>query len=306
MLDAVKSALQPDRVEQSPRSQTPEKQSADTDPAAVKTDADPWKDADKVPDQDRNKFKTETAARFDQLLTERKGLRDQLAAASTQLEATKHKVENYDRFNSFLVENKLTSEDVDNTFKIMALVRGGRSTEALKALEPIVAQLKGLAGEGDLPADLAEKVRLGYVDEATARETARLRAGTEQSNRQAEQARLETEQRRHTETVERAKSTGNEWEAAKRKADPDWHLKQDRIHELLELELRKGGHERFPKTDKDVVEILDGIYDKVTKDLRKFIPKPSSVKPPASGNASPRSVAQPTTMLEAIKASRAG
>jgi hypothetical protein len=194
---------------------------------------------------------------------------------------------------------------VDKGFEVMAAMKNDPA-KAWSLIQPIITQLKGLVGEGDLPADLAEKVRLGYVDEATARELARQRATNTQNERrftEDQQRREEDERRQQIDTmVTTARDTANEWEDAKRKADPDWHLKQERVHEKIKLALLENGGQNYPKTKADVVKMLDSIHDSVTKELKKFLPKPSKVDPPARGSASSKSVSEPKTMLEAVQA----
>ena len=302
MVDAVTAALNPSDAdnEPSPSSTTPEKESAENATT-------PGKEGEVQPlsDEERRGISVKTAKRFEQLLGSNRAQRTEIEKVSSERDVFKGKAENYDRLNGFLVENRLDSQDVNTGFEIMAAMKND-PVKAWELIQPIYQQLRDVVGQGNLPADLAEKVRLGYTDEATARETARLRVENQHTNRRmTEQQQRDAENRQRDEQaamIGQAKSTAGEWEDAKRKTDPDWHLKQTRIHEKVQLALLTGGADGFPKTKADVVKMLEGIYTDVTKEMKAFAPKPSRIDPHVSGRASPKSVAEPKTFLEAVQA----
>jgi hypothetical protein len=289
MLDAVKSALQPETKEESAPSQTPEKPEAE-----VKAEADP----DELSEEEQRDLKPKTQRRIQTLL-------DRTKTLTSDIEAMRPKVESYERLEQFVTSRGLSETEVADGFELMGLVKT-RPDVALARLEPLVAQLRQITGQ-TLPPDLAEQVRLGYVTEQAAQELSQLRAKSnltsaqlQQQQQQSEQERL---QRERTEAISTAKDAGTAWETAKRQSDPDWNLKQDRIHELVELELRRRSSEGQPMPNKvQTIEMLDGIYDRVTKEVKRFQPRPSAVEPPVrGGRQSSETAAEPKSLLEAVQ-----
>lgn len=291
MIDAVKAALAPKTgSEGSPPSQTQDQTNAGpNDPAK--------KDADELPEEvteeELKDQKPKTRKRIEQLLGKVKTLGSQVGDLSP-------KAQQFDQLTGFIERNNLSREDVNVGFEVMGLMKAD-PVKALEKLTPIVQQLQQLVGDV-LPAELQERVRLGYISEADARSLNRSQRGEALAREQVRQTEQRTTEQRETERVQGVvrdvSSTISEWEKGKSSSDPDWHLKQGRIDQLVRLEVYEKG---YPKTAKDAVTMVGRIYDEVTKEVRRLVPKPSAVTA-ATGTTSTQTAAAPKTMLEAIQA----
>jgi hypothetical protein len=290
VVDAVVSALRPKTDgEGSPASQTPDSTKAE-DPA--KAQAEELSDdvtAEELADQ-----KPKTRKRIEQLLGKVKTL-------STERDAMSSKVAEFDKFVGFIAKNNLTQEDVNSIFEIGALVRSNDPAAALEKLTPVYQQLQKLAGVV-LPPDLDERVRLGYIAEPDARELHRSRTEAKLAQqRQSETERKATEDReqeRRSGIVRDVSSAISSWETAKKTSDPDWHLKAQRIDQRVRLEVYEKG---YPETKDAAVKMINSIYDEVTKEIRGLVPKAPAKSPAVAGGSSTSTVAEPKSLLDAIR-----
>lgn len=288
MLDAVKTAL--DGPEKSPPSETGET------PAAAEKPAEP-SDPLEIPPEELAKYTPNAQARIKELVAARREAESQVAQYKTEAESFRSLKEEISR-------RQIAPNDLDAAIDVLTNFREN-PRKALESLLPVVQVLQQMTGE-QLPSDLAEEVRLGYVTEARARELARLRADTSfQSQRTEQEARereAQAEQAAWQRRVETARSAVNAWEESQRKVDPDWNLKSSRLMELLELDLRRGN---MPESGAQAVEMAKAALKKVETEFRQLRPKAQPVSSMVTA-ASTRSTAQPKTMLEAIKLAAAG
>jgi len=292
MLDAVKAALEPKEQETSPPSE-PE------DSKAGSTEKPEEKPEEGLSDEDRKNLKPKVAKRIDSLLNDRKTLR-------AENDGLKQKAANLDEMLGFFQRSNLSPEDVKTGHTIMALMKSSPA-KAYEMLQPIVSQLASIVGEGPLPQDLAEKVRLGYINEADARALAKANSRLQlnesaEQNRAAREAAEEAERGRQALVTDVA-SAASAWERDTAKNDPDWHLKSARVHELMKLSVYEKG---YPTSDADVRARLKDAHEQVGKELRRLNPRPKAINPVTGQSSPPRSAAEPKTMLEAIQAGLRG
>jgi hypothetical protein len=290
MLDAVQSALKPE--ENPEKSPTPE-------PSGSKdASSDPAKAGEKPSEEDlsedeKKSLKPKVAKRIESLLNDRTSLR-------RENEGLKTKTADFDKFIGFVKSANLSNDDMNNGFEIMALMKQDPA-KAWDKLQPIIATLQGIVGER-LPDDLAEKVRLGYINEVDAKQLARAQNQLQFRDGQAQEAqrRAEEEQvQRETQAlVGSVSNAASEWERTKAKSDPDWHLKSARVHELMKLSVYENG---YPKSADEVSKRLNDAHDQISKELRKLNPRPRAINPVTGTASNPRAVAEPKTMLEAIQ-----
>lgn len=290
MVEAVKAALAPKTgSEGSPPSQTPEKTNAGPD--AAKKDADEL--PEEVTEEELKDQKPKTRKRIEQLLGKVRTLGSQVGDLSG-------KAQQYDQIDGYIKRNGLSRDDVNVGFEVMGMMKSD-PVKALERLTPIVQQLQQLVGDV-LPAELQERVRLGYISEADARSLNRSQRGEVLAREQTQRVQQQTTEQRETERVQGlvrdVSSTVSEWEKGKSSSDPDWHLKQGRVDQLVRLEVYEKG---YPKTAKEAVAMVNGIYDTVTKEIRKLGPRPQALTP-VSGTTSTQTAAAPKNMLEAIQA----
>ena len=275
--------------EASPPSETPVEIEADK-AAAQPAAEDPLGE---LTDQELSRYGPRTQRRIRQLLDSRTEL-------GTEVENLKPKAESFDKIDEYIRANRITNEDFAVLLEIGSLVRNDPFA-ARDRLVAIVNELGKITGD-QLPADLAERVRLGYVSEQDAREIVQARnraAFAEQSAKEAREQSHESQNRQRLQDhVQKCRGTANEWEARHQSLDPDWSTKQDEIGKLIELEVYRNG---YPPTQDAVVKMLDGFLTTVNEKFARFRPKPKSVTP-VSGSASHRanSAAAPKTLMEAV------
>jgi hypothetical protein len=264
----------------------------------VKT-GDPSVASDELNDLEKSQLKGRTKKSFERL-TSRVG---ELGTQNQQLQA---RVAEYDRVVDYIRSTKLKPDEIDTVFDIATTMKSGNPAEALRKLTPIVQQLQRQAGVV-LPQDLTEQVTQGYLTEQHARELAMARSDAAHARAReqfAAEERTQAEQRvnyqNHMSTL---KSTADEWERQKAGSDLDWSKKAERIHDLAKLEVLQKGP---PPSAQHAVEMFNGIYERVTKELRSLMPKPTAVRALNGGASSTRSVAEPKTMLEAIRTATRG
>jgi hypothetical protein len=290
MLEAVQSALKPEA--ESDASPAPEPSGSKTSSSDPEKSEKPVEEGD-LSEDERKSLKPKVAKRIESLLNDRTSLR-------REVDGLKTKAADFDKFIGFVQGANLSTDDMNNGFEIMALLKSD-PTKAWEKLQPIVATLQQIVGES-LPTDLAEKVRLGYINEADAKELARAQNQLRFRDGQAEEARQrETQDKAQRETQALVGSVSNaasDWERTKAKSDPDWHLKSARIHELMKLSVYEAG---YPKSSDEVSKRLNDAHEQVTKELRKLNPRPKAINPVLGASSNPRSVAEPKTMLEAIQ-----
>ena len=288
--DAVTAALKsPAKDEDSPASKTQDQTTKAEDPDKAKAEELP----EEVTEDELKDQKPKTRKRIEQLL-------GKVKSVSQERDTLAPKAAEYDKFATFVQNAKLSQEDVQTTFRLAALVRN-EPEKALEQLTPIYQQLQQLVGNV-LPAELQERVRLGYISETDARELHRSRTSAKLANTRTEETRRETAEReendRRTKLISDVSSAVSTWETAKKTSDPDWHLKADRIDQLVRLEVYEKGYPQNPKAG---VEMIEKIYDTVTKELRKFSPKPQAKDPSKPGGSSASTVAEPKSLLDAVR-----
>ena len=293
MLDAVQAALE--RKAESPPASSP-----DT-PAEGKSDAE---NTDSQSDEDLSADELKALSwkaqqRFRKLASTAK-------AKDGELAALKPKAEEHDKIVAALTKAGIDGKQLDGLVELGSILNHGNPAEALARLMPLVQSLEQAAGRV-LPADLQEKVRLGYITEADARELAESRATArferETRERQQRQSDAEKQHREINDRVTASVSAIEAWEKQQAASDPDWPLKRVEIAEQVELligkEAQKRGEPYFP-TPEEALKLSKDAAKTINERISKYRPKPSEVRPPSNSGASPRSKAAPKSILEAI------
>jgi len=275
------------------KEQSPGSERDPIDPAVSPvTAAKPETELGDLTEAELKSYGPKTQRRINALLADRHDLTTKLSTFEGQAKQFEPVAQRAQQF-------RLTTEEQLISFELGGLLK--TNPEAAKArLAPIMAKLEELTGNV-LPPDLQERVALGYISEQDAKELnvtrTRLARNEGQTAAEREDRAAEDEQRTRTAHVNDARDVGNNWETAKKASDPDWPLKQERVAELIKLEVYEKG---FPKAKADVQRMLDGIYDKVSKEVSRFAPRPKSVRA-VTANASSRATAEPKTALEAAR-----
>ena len=291
-VDLVMEALGTTQKESSPDSERdPQDPVEPTSEQATAGEDDASKpELGEITDEELKRYGPKTQARIKQLL-------DQRHEKHQEVEALKPKAVQYDAIMQFAEASRLSKEDVGSIMELGSLVRNDPE-KALQRLAPIVQHLQELTGH-ILPAEVQERVRLGYISEEDARRLVKSEKSTALTREQLDQARQDQEREAEAaalkELQQTAKTTAESWEAARKRTDPDWQLKQRRIGELTELEVRRNG---FPETKAKMVELLDSVYANVNQEMSRLLPRPAAIKP-VTGTASAQATSEPKTSQEA-------
>lgn len=287
LLDAVESALEfgQKRADDVSSDVGKKDQAADGQQSdlAVKPEGEAEGDDDPPPFHDHPRWK--------QLVAERKELSDKVAQfepAATQ----------FSEITTFMGANGLAAEDVQEGFRIMALMRRDPA-KAREALQQHLGLIEEFLGE-KLPKDLQEKVEGGFVDEDTARETARLRMQS-QANVEAAQARAAADSRGvEQRAIAEAATAVTEWERGWQANDPDYPKKAELVHDQVAALMMREGR---PTTRAKALDMAQRAKTVVERRLSGFAPRPqpSRVVPSGAGPAG-KTTPKPRTLAEAVDA----
>ena len=295
MLDAVQAALAP-KAESPPAPNPDEAAKGQSD--VEKADGEAEGDAE-LSEAELKALSWKAQQRFKKLASAAKTKDGEIA--ELKVKATEH-----DKMVGAIAKAGLEPSDVDELVALGSLLKHGDPAKGLEKLYPLVRALEGMAGKV-LPADLQEKVRLGYIDEASARELAETRAKakfTEQSQQRQQQANeAEQQERERRELIDSTTQAIETWDKQQAAADPDWHLKRQEVSEQVELlivrEQQKRKEPYFPNRE-EAVEIAKTALKKVNERIARLKPRPTDIRPPVAPGGSPRSKPAANTILDAI------
>lgn len=197
----------------------------------------------------------------------------------------------YRQITTFMSSNGLSTDEVAEGFQIMALMKTNPA-EAHKKISEYKSRLDAFVGE-KLPEDLSQKVQDGFVDAETAKENARFRAERElQQQRQAfamQQQQVQNQQQMHSAVVN--------WEQQMKVKDADWAAKQDLVTDQVRLMMATNR----PSTPDEAVQLVEQAHQIIRERLSRFAPQRKPVTHVASASSSANAVAQPKSLLEAVR-----
>lgn len=208
----------------------------------------------------------------------------------------------YRNIDTFLRNNGLQSEEAAEALVIAGLLKTN-STEAWKRLKPIVQNLIIAAGEV-VPDDLAPRVQAGELSREAAIEIARARASVGSMERQRQFETQQAQQRQMEAHAASLMGAAGDWEADRRKKDPNFEAKAKLLRaEVLDLQRTEG----VPNTPDGVRAMLDKAYKAIVLPAPATpAPAPQAKRPvPASSNASGNHAPAPSSTLDVVRATRA-
>jgi len=163
----------------------------------------------------------------------------------------------------YMASNSLTADEVKQGFAIMAALKNNPA-QAWEMLQPTIHGLGVFLGH-DLPADLKQKVEEGMVDEATARETARLR-NVSQFEQQRSQAQVQRQQQSANEQhMTRVAGSVDQWVAAQAGSDPDFKRVEPLLAGMVLQKQREwqAQGKNFLASEQAAVQLTTEAYQKV-------------------------------------------
>lgn len=277
-LDVVKKALQAEREGDGDSSGPEEdKDSSKTDAEADNSDKeDKSGESDEESSEDENLpfHKHPRWQAKQQELKDAKEELEQLRPLKEQLESTKPQVEAFEEMQTFVVENNLTGDHVNDLFAVGALIRN-EPEKAIPVLERYLDACRQVAGH-TLPDDLTAEVNEGRISEERARELSQSRSRQARSEAAAQAARdraaeLENQQTSQATAQEVSKAVSR-WEDSWSKKDPDYDLKADRVLKEIRL-IRFDRQDQLKNTPEEAVEIAQLALDTVNEEFKKLAPR---------------------------------
>jgi hypothetical protein len=288
LIETVQAALEKGAKETSPGSEPEAETAASTTAETPATPED--EPLGEITDEELKRYAPKTQRRIQQLLQERHGWEEKATAAS-------EKASRFDQIVGFAEANRLSNEDVAATFEIAALMKN-EPEKAYEKVLPIFLHLSRLTGNV-LPADIQEKVNLGYLPEQDARELVRLKTQTAleqaRSTERAEREQAAQAVQAQRQIVSDCTDATAEWESKRSAGDPDWSSKKDMVLRVVRAEIAEKG---FPQNKANMVALLNSAAAEVDQQVSRFRPAPRAVTP-ATGTSSARASAEPTSAVEA-------
>lgn len=281
-----------------------------SEPGSEEPASDTSGKTDELSEEEKRHFSERAQHRFRELVEQRRSVEGERDQIRQELESVKPKAERMDHLLGYMEANRVSPEHLDNALGLTALINGGQYEKALPVLEALVNQVRAAAGDV-LPTDLQQQVNLGYITEAHAKELHKAKLTVQRTAQQSQQDRERAEQQRHQREsqalIQTTASAADAWSAEQATSDPDWNLKRDlvteKVENLIGKRIREQGQAGYPRTAKDVRDLLDAAKKEVEATIKRFRPTPKPIDPPVSGsNASPRSKTAPASLMDAVNA----
>lgn len=307
MLDAVRTALEPDEGNGGSSSQEPGRETPVRNPDPSQTDEGTAQgteasqgadEPDDLTDEEFKKLKPKTQRRI-------KTLSSQVKEKSEEIEQLRPEVEAYRELMSSTKDAGLTDTEVSTGLEIMRQVKLNPA-KAAEMLAPYVQELRQQLGM-DLPDDIRQLVATGQLSQAHAQELSRQRAtarlSQEQATRSTEALTAERQRSAEAEAQRQMQSALHQWDTNWQSTDPDYErmapFVADRFQTLVAAAIRGPNP---PKDAAAVVAIAEQARKDVAASMGAFAkPKAPTNQQPQPGSRSSEPKPEPQSMLEAIK-----
>jgi hypothetical protein len=228
--------------------------------------------------------------KINKLLKQRRELRNEVAALRPSAEIGSE-------LETFATQNKLTGDDVAGSLRIAAMLRSGDYAAFYKVIAPFVRQAQEYLGVV-LPKDLSERVRLGHMTDAAAKEFARQRFDNQRSQFQLRETAEETQVSRVQAVQADVQRAVSNFELRLSASDPDYKAKAPSVRRTAQaLLFERGG---TITTVEDALAITKAAYDEVNRQMRSISPRPNATPKQPNGGPQPSSArAAPKSLMEA-------
>lgn len=207
----------------------------------------------------------------------------------------------------FVHGNGISEAEFQEGLAIMAALKNN-PLHAAKLLAPHIKNLGAFTGDGDLPADLAQRVTDGEISDTAARELVRSR--TEAAVERQRVASMERERTAAVtqQSVQATQTAVMAWEQRIAASDPDYQLKQELVIGLIRAEAAK--LQASALTANEAVAIAQRCYEQANKIIKPLSAKALvATKPTPSSAASLPTraavVAKPKSLEEGVDAALA-
>lgn len=278
LFDAVNAALEPEvKADASPASDT-----------AKEGDKDPGKDADA--DGEEPEAEAEIPQEFHK--------HPAWQRMKSQRDEFKGPAEQYAKIENFMRQKNLAPDEIVQGYQVMALIKN-EPVRALEVLQGYVDKLSQTTGAA-LPDDIAQKLRVGQIDEQTARELSRERAAGRLSREQLEVRDRREQQDRQKQLQESAQNAVATWESRVKARDPDYAAKEALVQDRILAIVQSTGV--MPRSEQEAVALAKKAYEDVNQKIASFAPsRQSTSTSPQSSTSSNSPAPQPRSLAEAIE-----
>jgi|GEM_PF-1439710 hypothetical protein len=233
--------------------------------------------------------------RFRSLVSEKNELKETVGKLQSDSEKLQNDSEQYAKITNFIEKNNLTAKDSVEGFKIMAAIRNNPD-HAYKMLAHHLGNMSKVTGRS-IPKDIQAKVNDGFLDEGAARELSQTRAKLARVQNQRKVDHVRTE-KQHTQNQSNmltgALQTWGENTLAK---DVDFSLKQEEFNDRVIALVNERGQ---PKTQTEVLGLVDDAYATVNERFKARQPQPSAMKTATGGKLSGTPIVEPVSLRDAI------
>jgi hypothetical protein len=233
--------------------------------------------------------------RFKGIVAEKNELKETVGKLQAEEERLRNDSEQYAKITNFIEKNNLTAKDSVEGFKIMAAIRNNPD-HAYKMLAHHLGNMSKVTGRS-IPKDIQAKVNDGFLDEGAARELSQTRAklARVQDQRKVDYARSQKQNTRNqSDMLTGALQTWGENTLAK---DVDFSLKQAEFNDRVIALVNERGQ---PKTQTEVLGLVDDAYATVNERFKARQPQPSAIKTATGGKLSGTPIVEPVSLRDAI------
>lgn len=289
ILDVVKGALEEERSGDSSDSAKGQDGSAseDDDPESKAKTAD---DADEKSEDDEA-LPFHKHPRWMEVQKELKELRP----LKEQIEAVRPKAEAFDQLYGFMDEAHLSSDEVNEGFGVMKLLKNDPG-QAIPVLESYLEAAKKAVGLV-LPPDLEERVNQGFLTKDDALAITQSQSREARASAAAAEAKQSADERMASERTTKIVSAIETWDARWKDSDPDHDLLVPLVKDKIAVLIQANP----PKNAEEAIEIAEQARKEVSGNLKRFKPKSQAINPPVDGSAASTKPA-PQTSLDVVKA----
>lgn len=276
LLDAVKAASKADAAAQSSSEAKPE--------ASPETPAEePRAEGEKPEDVPEEKLPFHKHPRWMQM--------------NRALKDLEPKAQAFEKIAKISSDAGLSSEDVDNGFAIMSLIKRDPA-KALEALRPIMHALEGITG-ARLPDDLQQRVVQGRADPETAQELAQARYLQSQQVQRQQQEGIQAQQRAASAMASTVTTLEQQW----RSTDPDYAKKEELVIAQTKALMAEYGQ---PANVEEATRLVTVAKQRVDESIRAMMPARPAVRTLTGGQNAPKAAPRPTTLADAVRLAARG
>lgn len=248
--------------------------------------------------EDDSKLPFHKHPRFKQVIAERRNALEKVATFEREIGELKPAAERFNAISSYMAENDLNVDEVNQGFEIMAALKHDPA-RAIQLLQPHIQYLRQFSGEV-LPEDIQRQVDEGEISEPAARRLvqAETQRSFEQHRREQDASRYQqTEQQRYAQANHQAMvHTVSQWEAQTKKSDPDYAAKEAAILKFVRAENALNP----PHTPADALANAKSAYDQANAMFKVARPQ-TEARPVPSAASRVGAKPEPKSMLEVVQ-----